>query len=328
MLPLGPRAAIPLALAALVLGGVSGCGSDDDTADTGGNLLRERPQAAVANPRLEAAAMQATTDGDTERAAVLQRLSDVPTGIWLTPERYPLGSVGGYVSSVVAAGADTVPVFVVYGIPDRDCTGQLSAGGLPAEEYLPWVGEIATAAGAGTVVVLEPDALAGSVSCEGVESRVGLLRDAVHALDDAGVATYVDAGHSDWVPAEEMASLLEEVDVDRARGFATNVANYQPLQSERRYAEQVSDLLGGAHYVVDTSRSGAASATGLPVTDWCNPPGQALGDEPGYVDDGTALDALLWVKPPAESDGTCHGGPPAGEVWIDRAVSLAEAAGW
>ena len=42
----------------------------------------------------------------------------------------------------------------------------------------------------------------------------------------------------------------------------------------------------------------------------------------------TALDALLWVKPPAESDGTCHGGPPAGDVWIDRALALATAAGW
>ena len=49
---------------------------------------------------------------------------------------------------------------------------------------------------------------------------------------------------------------------------------------------------------------------------------------PGFVDGGTGLDAYLWVKPPAESDGTCNEGPPAGEVYLDQAVELARAAGW
>ncbi len=56
--------------------------------------------------------------------------------------------------------------------------------------------------------------------------------------------------------------------------------------------------------------------------------GQALGRSPGYVDDGTALDAYVWVKPPGESDGTCNGGPAAGQLWAERAYELAEAAGW
>ena len=58
--------------------------------------------------------------------------------------------------------AGQVPTFVVYGVPDRDCTGQHSAGGLPADQYGPWVGEIADAAGAGDDVaaVVEPDGLA------------------------------------------------------------------------------------------------------------------------------------------------------------------------
>jgi endoglucanase len=34
-------------------------------------------------------------------------------------------------------------------------------------------------------------------------------------------------------------------------------------------------------------------------------------------------DAFLWIKPPGESDGTCNGGPGAGQFWVDYALALA-----
>ena len=37
-------------------------------------------------------------------------------------------------------------------------------------------------------------------------------------------------------------------------------------------------------------------------------------------------DAFLWVKTPGESDGTCNGGPRAGEWWADYALELSRAA--
>lgn len=58
------------------------------------------------------------------------------------------------------------------------------------------------------------------------------------------------------------------------------------------------------------------------------PRGRALGDPPRAVDDGTHLDALLWVKLPGESDGSCNGGPPAGQWWQDVALELARNASW
>lgn len=325
-----------LLLAALLLTACSGASGGDPvtaSATTGsaisGNLLAQRPQALVPNARVLAAAKQAASDGDSHAAAVLDRLAGVPTGIWLTPERLDVDAVGPYVASVVAGAAgQTVPVFVVYGIPDRDCTSSFSAGGLTIDTYLPWVDAIAKAAGAASIVVLEPDALASSVACTGDADRIRLLTRATQALVAAGVTVYLDAGHSHWVSAATMARLLRTVGIASVRGFATNVANYQPLSREKQYAAELSRLLDGAHYVIDTGRNGDPAGSARPVDDWCNPIGQALGDEPGYIADDSALDALLWIKPPAESDGPCHGGPAAGEIWIKRAVSLGEAAGW
>lgn len=293
------------------------------------NPFVARSQLVRSQPRLVAASLQATGDGDTRASEVLDRLATVPTGVWILPEQHGTPTdVAGFVTDVVAkaAAADRLALFVVYGITDRDCTDGFSSGGLPVAAYGPWISAIADAAtGANTAVVLEPDALVSATQCNLEETRVGQLRAAVETFRAAGVPTYVDAGHSAWLPPDEAAALLRQVDVDSVRGFAVNVANYQPLATVTDWAEQVSDLVGGAHFVVDTGRNGAARR---PIEDWCNPGGQALGREPGFVDDGTRLDALLWVKPPWESDGTCRGGPDAGQLWTDRAKALAYAAGW
>ncbi|MDN4162322.1 glycoside hydrolase family 6 protein [Nocardioides abyssi] len=284
------------------------------------NRFAEQPQYVDPRSRTAQAAQQAEADGRTDEAAAFAELAEVPQGIWLTPEERPPGAVGGYVASLVAAAdeAGRVPVLVVYGIPDRDCTGGYSSGGLDAASYVPWVQEIAGAAATyAAVVVLEPDALASAVECDRRAERVDLLSRAVDALAEAGVTTYVDGGHSGWVPAKKVAALLREVGVGQVRGFATNVSNYQTDVDEVRWAERLSDLVGGAHYVVDSGRNGVGS-----LEEWCNPSGQSVGQRPGYVDDGTGLDAYLWIKPPGESDGPCNGGPPAGEFWPQRALEL------
>lgn len=311
-----------LSALALIL---TGCGGEGERTD---NPFAERAQTVLPNPLLQAAATQADAEGRTADAERLRRLDEVAVGIWLTPERFPEDEVASYVADTVATAGPTVPVFVLYGIPDRDCASGFSAGGLDEDSYLPWVRAIAAAAGETSVAVLEPDALAAATSCADENTRIELLREAVDILADAGVTTYVDAGHSFWVSAADMAELLRSVGVERIRGFATNVANYQPEPKERAYAAELSGLLGGAQYVIDTGRNGESTATGEPVEEWCNPSEQSLGVLPGVVDDDSGLDALLWIKPPAESDGTCNGGPAAGDIWIDRALELATAAGW
>ena len=75
-----------------------------------------------------------------------------------------------------------------------------------------------------------------------------------------------------------------------------------------------------AHFVVDVGRNGAG-----PQPDNCNPPGARLGQPPRLYQGG-ALDGLLWIINPGETDGACHGGPDNG-FWAPAALSLLGLAG-
>ncbi len=309
-------------LAALVIGvgsifSAGGVASDNPFASR--NLFSD-PGSKAAQ-----ASTAAEQSGDSADAATFGRIAAVPTAVWLVPEEHPAGEVGGYVQGLVgqAEKLGQAPVFTVYGIPNRDCGGQ-STGGLSAEEYPVWVQEIATAlSGSEAVVILEPDALALASECKNVDERLSEVSGSVDALVGAGLVVYIDAGHSNWGPAAEMADLLNKAGVSRARGFSTNVSNYNSTDREQYYANAISALTGGAHYVIDTGRNGNGS-TG----EWCNPPGRALGATPSPTKSGSAQDANLWIKPPGESDGTCNGGPVAGQWWDANARELAADAGF
>jgi endoglucanase len=268
------------------------------------------------------AAAAAAPDGPDKD--LLSRLAAVPTAVWLTPERSPIGQVGDDVRALVteASARGEVVVLVVYGIPRRDCIAGLSSGGLSPDSYLPWVTEIAEAAAPWAVVVVEPDALASAPECDLVDQRTHLLGKAARILAPHA-PTYLDAGHAEWLDPATTADLLTRSSIADVRGFSVGVASYGWLDSERAFADKVSNQLGGASYVIDTGRSGAG-----PGDTWCNPTGRALGPEPATVDDGSAMDAMLWIKPPGESDGVCGGGPPAGDFWTERALELATGAGW
>lgn len=299
-----------LVVAMAIVAGVTGCAPA-----SGG------PLAGVSfyvNPYSSAAVAAAAEPAGEERDA-FQLLADTPSAIWLLPEVYPSPAVTGYVRTIEmdARTSGTVPVFVVYGIPSRDC-GNFSAGGTTAAAYSDWIAAIAEGiADARTVIILEPDSLALAPECGTVDAATAFLRDAVTRLAETSALVYLDGGHSRWLPATEMAPLLEAAGVADARGFATNVSNYNTTDEERAYGAELSDLLDGAHFVIDTSRNGNGS-TG----EWCNPPGRALGDTPSGVSDSGALDATLWIKSPGESDGTCNGGPAAGRWWPQAALDL------
>ena len=233
--------------------------------------------------------------------------------------------VDARVTQIAATGS--LPVLVAYNIPDRDCSGGQSGGGAgsPAE-YRDWIRNFSLGiAGRRAVVILEPDALADLGNCDPATQaeRLALIWDAVNVLKgDALVAVYIDAGHSHWMSVGTAAERLNDAGVDMADGFSLDVSNFFPSPGEIAYGNSISALVGGKHFVVDTSRNGA----GQDPPDWCNPPGMALGSWPTASTHEEKVDAFVWVKRPGESDGQCGGGPPAGQWWAEYALGLAQGA--
>ncbi|KTR08900.1 MULTISPECIES: glycoside hydrolase family 6 protein [Curtobacterium] len=266
-----------------------------------------------------AAAAALAAQGRTADAAAARTIAAQPIATWLGDWLR-----GDQLDRVVArnlAAAEksgTTPVFVTYAIPNRDCGGY-SAGGLSAAEYPVWNQRIATMLrGHRAVVLVEPDSLSHLTSCVSESAtRPALVASAVRAFADAGVPAYLDGGNEDWNPPAVQAALLQRAGIDRARGFYTNVANFYGVDGERAYADRLSALVGGARYVIDVSRNGR----GWRGT-WCNPTGAGLGQSPRVTAGTTRLDALLWVKTPGASDGTCNGGPAAGTWFPAYAVAL------
>ena len=139
-----------------------------------------------------------------------------------------------------------------------------------------------TSARGPAAIIVEPDALAMAdcLSGDQRQERFDLIRYAVDTLTrNPATAVYVDAGHSRWVSADEMAARLNQVGVGHARGFSLNTANFFTTDEEIGYGEAISGLTNGAHYVIDTSRNGAGPAPDAALN-WCNPSGRALGTPP------------------------------------------------
>src|SRR5690242_4083327 len=131
-------------------------------------------------------------------AALMDKIAAQPLAQWMGGWNVDIGrDVSNAVSRIT--GANALPVFVAYNIPNRDC-GQYSAGGAGnADAYKRWIRAFANGIGnRKAVVILEPDALAG-MSClnaQKQQERVDLIHDAVRVLKSKGAAVYIDAGHA------------------------------------------------------------------------------------------------------------------------------------
>lgn len=260
--------------------------------------------------------------GSTHDAELMERISSQPIATWLTDDAIRARR------EVTALTADatrhrSAAVLVVYDIPGRNCDEGVGAG---THAYLGWVAEIAAGIEQrDTVVILEPDAIPFAIG--GCPIEFQLLAEAVKELARAsGARVYVDAGNPSWVtPVSLLAAPLRAADVAQAAGFSLNVSNFETNAANIAYGHELSRLLGGAHFVIDTSRNGngpALDAAGAPII--CDPPGRGLGAPPSTSTGVSGLDAYLWIKPPGSSDGSCRpGAPRPGAWWPYYALELA-----
>ena len=265
------------------------------------------------------AAAQLSAQGRSTEAAAARTIARQPIAIWLG-EWFTGDLLDRIVARNLAAAeaAGTTPVFVTYAVPNRDCGGY-SAGGLSPADYTAWNQQIADdLRGHRAVVLVEPDSLSHLTTCTSeAATRPALIAAAVDAFAAAGVPAYLDGGNEAWNAPALQASLLQQAGIAKARGFFTNVSNFYGVDGERAYADRLSALTGGSHYVIDVSRNGRGW-----LGTWCNPTGAGLGQAPHATAGTGSLDALLWVKTPGASDGTCNGGPAAGTWWPSYAVAL------
>ena len=229
-------------------------------------------------------------------------------------------AVRDWVAKASAAGA--MPVLVAYNIYQLNCT---TLGPASPDAYRTWITAFASGLAAiKTAVILEPDAIAawGCLSTADRQTRAELLRYAIETLKARPLTyVYVDAGHPRWQSAAEMANRLTSVGVSLADGFSLNVSNFITTTDNVGYGKQISSLISGKRFVIDTARNGLGATDDY---EWCNPPGRAIGSGSTSSTVDPAVDAYLWIKPPGESDGTCNGGPSAGAWWADYALGLAE----
>ena len=257
-------------------------------------------------------------------AALIARIADQPVARWLGGwVRDIRREVNQAVSTMTGSGA--LPVFVAYNVPYRDCGSYSAGGSATAAAYRAWVKDFAAGVGGrNAIVILEPDALAGMdcLAAGGRAERVALLREAVQALRAQRASVYIDAGHANWHAPEEMARRLKLAGIADANGFSLNVSNFSSTPANIAYGEKLSRLVGGKHFLIDTSRNGVQTTS----TEWCNPRGRALGVAPTTNTGHPLVDAFLWVKAPGESDGTCGGGPQAGSWWSAYALELSRMA--
>jgi cellulose 1,4-beta-cellobiosidase len=187
------------------------------------------------------------------------------------------------------------------------------------------------------VAVVEPDSLANIVTnlnvakCAGAQEayKAGVTY-AMQQLNTVGVYMYLDAGHAGWLgwpanltPAAKMfADLYKAAGSPKfVRGLATNVANYNALSAaspdpvtqgnsnydEIHYINALGPALTSAgfpaQFIVDQGRSGKQNIRQA-WGNWCNVKGAGFGTRPTTSTGSSLIDAIVWVKPGGESDGT------------------------
>ncbi|WP_249714138.1 glycoside hydrolase family 6 protein [Rhizomonospora bruguierae] len=224
--------------------------------------------------------LRLTLQGKWTLALQLTAMAATPQAVWVT------GGTGRAVTKSVqdvvrrAQLTRSVPVFVAYNLPFRDCSQYSAGGATTVAEYKAWIDALAAGIGRQeAAVMLEPDGLGiipwyttinGSQDwCQPAEAnpataasdRFAMLNYAVTKLKALpNTSVYLDGTHSAWLGVGDAADRLVKAGVSRANGFFLNVSNYETTERQLKYGNWISQCV---YY----GTQGPDSARGH--FDWC-----------------------------------------------------------
>ena len=284
---------------------------------------------------------QLKRSGRTEPADTIWRLAGQPRFRWFGAFTRPnlKKKIRGYLDRVQCDQPGTVPQMVVMRHQGTSCGPHYDGGG-PAEDERTraWYREFAEAVGDARVVIgFEPDSL-GTIDCLAKsrrDDRLRLLAYGVDVLSRLPNATiYLEAGASDWEPAERTAAQLRQIGIYKVRGFMLNVTHHEWTRPNIEHGLQISRRVGGKPFVINTSYNGrgplhyrkrVANGRWRRINVWCHPGLRGLGPVPTTATSHPKVDAYLYINRPGYSAGSCNNGPlPVGTWWPERALMYAQ----
>jgi endoglucanase len=248
--------------------------------------------------------------------------------------------VRDYLARVQCQQPGTVPLMAILRGQSKECHSSYLGGGAAEDRrHRRWLDGFARAVDdARVVIAYEPDSL-GTIDCLAAgrrRARMKVLRYGVDVLSKLPNATiYIEAGASDWEAAGSMARKLRFVGVAKVRGFMLNVTHFDWTSNNVRFGTRLSKLLGGKHFIVNTSTNGRGPTSqsrqvhgrNVVAHVWCNPQRAGLGPRPTTRTGSRRVDAFMWIGRPGYSGGACNGGPtPPGTWWRDQALRFAQRA--
>lgn len=263
--------------------------------------------------------------GRKDDAEKVRLLAETPQFKWFGMWEQP---VVGKLQGMFEQTGGAVPLLAIFG-DDHGCDGANRSNAT----YRNWIDQVARGIGDNeAVIAFEPDSL-GLVDCLPASqrgARYATLGYAVRKLSQLPNATvYIEAGASDWMTPGEAARKLKAVGISRVRGFMLNATHMTTNAANVKHGLKISKLVGGKHFIVNTSHNGNGPVYRGGKTIWCNPPGAAAGTRSTTETGNEKVDAFLWVERPGYSNGACNGGPAkVGAWWEQRAIQMVERAKW
>ncbi|MDG4859934.1 glycoside hydrolase family 6 protein [Streptomyces sp. T-3] len=207
-----------------------------------------------ANPGAYRQALELARAGQYRDAAGIVSMVRTPHAVWYGDQSPAV--VEREARQVVRDADGQLPVFALYNIPGRDCSGYSGGGANNTAEYKAWIDAVARGIGRhDALVILEPDSLAllpndcGQDDPQGSKTAARFLEVnyAIEKLEPLrGTRVYLDTGHSGWHTVGSIVPRLIKGGVANATGFYTNASNYNTDDANVWYGKLISACLAYA----------------------------------------------------------------------------------